>query len=78
MSQIGAPLVGYYDQRLVVRSFLIGILTSYVGPRSRRPHDGCERRNSLIFKQTDAPYLCSDRAASSMLPCNRAMITKTL
>jgi NO-binding membrane sensor protein with MHYT domain len=30
MSQIGAPLVGFYDLRLVALSFLIGILASYV------------------------------------------------
>jgi PAS domain S-box-containing protein len=31
MSQIGEPLVGFYDQRLVVLSVLISILASYVG-----------------------------------------------
>jgi NO-binding membrane sensor protein with MHYT domain len=30
MSQVGAPLVGSYDLRLVALSFLIGILASYV------------------------------------------------
>jgi hypothetical protein len=73
----GAPLVGYYDQCLAVRSFLVGILTPML-PRSRGPRNGCERRNSLTFKQTDAPYLCSDRAATSIVRCNRALVTKTL
>jgi len=31
MGQIGAPLVGSYDYRLVVLSILIAILASYVG-----------------------------------------------